>query len=122
MQIENAALRAGKPWKPRAIVKAAQQTNRTAFERLTEQVVGRWIDPVAKMQGMSKWKQSVIDQTMALEGNSPGGKTTRAGILVRTFSPFCLFYIDPKHHSLLILVLSKLSPINSHRCGMRALL
>lgn len=80
-QIETATIRAGKPWSPRAIVKEAQKLNMKSFSRLTEQVVGRWIDAEAKACGVSQWKESVL---LRIErGNAPGGDTTRAGILVR---------------------------------------
>ena len=44
-------------------------------------VLGRWVDPVAKKHGVSKWKDSVLEQVK--KGNSPRGETTQAGIFVR---------------------------------------
>ncbi|RDB29720.1 hypothetical protein Hypma_014168 [Hypsizygus marmoreus] len=78
-QIENAARRAGKPWSPRRIVYEAQKLNSDSFARLMEQVVGRWIDPIAKAAGVSKWKEMVMKQVA--NRSAPGGETTRAGIL-----------------------------------------
>lgn len=78
-QIENAAVLAGKPWSPHDITVQAKRLDPVIFLRLTEQVVGRWIDPDAKAQGVSQWRKSVLAEVMA--GNSPGGKTTRIGIL-----------------------------------------
>lgn len=80
-QIEDAALCAGKPWSPREIVREAKRLNPKSFSRLTEQVLGRWIDGEAKAQGVSQWKESVLRRIE--RGNAPGGDTTRAGILVR---------------------------------------
>jgi hypothetical protein len=66
-------------WKPRTIVKEARKLNAGVFWRLTEQVVGRWID----RSGLeSKWKASILRKAEHLKGNSPGGATTRTGILV----------------------------------------
>jgi hypothetical protein len=84
-QIEAATICAGKPWSPRAIVKELQLKNSKSFSRLTEQVVGRWIDPDAKKRGVSRWKETVIERIK--QGNAPGGETTRAGILVRHLLP-----------------------------------
>ena len=80
-QIEDAARRAGQPWSPRTITKEAKKANPKAFATLTEQVVGRWIDPEGKRQGISRWKESVLE--LVKKGNSPGGDSTRTGILVR---------------------------------------
>lgn len=80
-QIINAATRAGKPWSPRRIVNEAKKSNITIFDKLSEQVLGRWIDPEAKKCGVSKWKDTVLEQVK--KGNSPRGETTQAGILVR---------------------------------------
>ena len=54
--------------------------NSKAFERLTEQVVGRWIDLDVKEQGISQWKSSVLANVE--HGNAPGGNTTHIGVLV----------------------------------------
>lgn len=83
-QIELAARHAGRPWSPRAIVREAKKIDRDVFARLTEQVVGRWIDRDAKAQGVSKWKNTVLAQIT--KGNAPRGENTRVGILV------CLSY------------------------------
>jgi len=79
-QIEIAATRAGKPWSPRAILKEAHKLDPIIFSRLTKQVIGRWIDPEAKKRGVSKWTAQVLEQVA--KGNSPGGESTRTGILV----------------------------------------
>ncbi|KAJ6632261.1 hypothetical protein B0H10DRAFT_1639305, partial [Mycena sp. CBHHK59/15] len=81
-QIIVAAARAGKPWKPSAIVREARKLNMGAFWRLTSQVVGTWIDPEAKARGVSKWKASVLSNVERGKGNAPSGHTTRTGILV----------------------------------------
>lgn len=81
-QIVIAAARAGKPWRPRTIVREARKLNMGAFWKLTEQVVGSWIDKDAKKQGVSKWKESVIKNVEHGKGNAPGGHNTRSGILV----------------------------------------
>jgi hypothetical protein len=83
-QIETAAEQAGKPWSPREITRRAKLLNKKAFEKLTEQVVGRWIDPEAKEEGISRWKDSVLANVE--RGNAPGGGNTRVGILVRLLS------------------------------------
>jgi len=88
-QIMIAVRRAGRPWSPRAIVKEAKKLNPKVFDRLTEQVVGRWIDPVAKAQGESQWKESVLARVA--KGNTPGGQNTTVGILVSYSSRITLF-------------------------------
>jgi len=70
-QIETAATRAGKPWKPRVILKETQKMDPVSFARLTEQVIGRWIDNKAKGKGISRWSAAVLARVTA--GNSPGG-------------------------------------------------
>ena len=72
-QIEDAARRAGRPWSPRTITNEAKKANPKAFATLTEhwQVVGRWIDPEGKRQGISRWKESILE--LVKKGNSPGG-------------------------------------------------
>jgi hypothetical protein len=82
-QIEMAATRAGRPWSPRLILKEAQKIDPKSFSRLTEQVIGRWIDSKAKDRGVSQWNPSVMARVAA--GNSPGGQSTRPGILVSHF-------------------------------------
>jgi len=79
-QIETAATRAGKPWKPRVILKETQKMDPVSFARLTEQVIGRWIDNKAKGKGISRWSAAVLARVTA--GNSPGGQSTRTGMLV----------------------------------------
>jgi hypothetical protein len=83
-QIETAAEQAGKPWSPREITQREKLLNKKAFEKLTEQVVGQWIDPEAKEEGISRWKDSVLANVE--RGNAPGGGNTRVGILVRLLS------------------------------------
>ena len=78
--IELAAVQAGKPWKPHDIALQAKLIDPVAFMRLTEQVVGRWIDRAAQEEGISKWKDSVLAEVE--KGNAPGGQSTRTGILV----------------------------------------
>lgn len=80
-QIETAAVRAGRPWQPSSIVQKLHRIDPVTFRTLTEQLVGRWIDSDAKRKGISRWSQTVLDKVAA--GNSPGGETTRTGILVR---------------------------------------
>lgn len=53
------------------------------FRKLTEQAVGRWIDPEAKARGVSKWKENVLAKVVNGAGNSPRGENTRVGVLVR---------------------------------------
>lgn len=65
------------------ILKEAQKVDPKAFARLTEQVIGRWIDGEAKRRGVSRWAASVMVRVAA--GNSPGGQSTRRGILVCHF-------------------------------------
>lgn len=79
--IEDAALKAGKPWSPREIVRILHRDNPKLFAGITEQVVGRWIDPEARKEGISRWSDKVLARVA--KGNSPGGQNTRAGILVR---------------------------------------
>ena len=79
-QIEIAAKRAGHPWSPSTIAREARKIDPKVFGTLTEQVVGRWIDPVAKAGGTSKWKDSVL--VHVAKGNAPGGENTRVGVLV----------------------------------------
>ena len=80
-QIETAVQQAGKPWSPREITWRAKLLNKKMFEKLTEQVVGRWIYPKAMEEGISQWKDSVLAHVEC--GNAPGGGNTRVGILVR---------------------------------------
>ncbi|KAJ7752947.1 hypothetical protein B0H16DRAFT_1459665 [Mycena metata] len=61
-QVELAAVIAGKPWKPRHIEAAAKKLNATLFARLTEQVIGRWIDPEAKARGTIELRRSSISK------------------------------------------------------------
>jgi hypothetical protein len=79
-QIETAAEQAGKPWSPREITQREKLLNKKAFEKLTEQVVGQWIDPEAKEEGISQWKDSVLANVE--HRNAPGGGNTHVGILV----------------------------------------
>jgi hypothetical protein len=81
-QIDSAARRSF-PWSPREIVTELHKQNYKDFHALTEQVIGRWIDPVAKQRGVSKRKDSVLENVELGKGNSPGGKSTHVGVLVR---------------------------------------
>ena len=81
-QVVTATSRAGRPWKPSDIVREARKLNPGVFWKLTSQVVGRWIDKAAKKEGVSKWKDSVLHNVAWAKGNSPGGHSTRTGILV----------------------------------------
>lgn len=80
-QVEIAAIRAGRPWQPRAILRELHKADPVTFKTLTEQLVGRWMDSDAKRRGILRWSQTVLDKVAT--GNSPGGQSTRAGILVR---------------------------------------
>ncbi|KAJ7604624.1 hypothetical protein B0H17DRAFT_1120943 [Mycena rosella] len=80
-QIETAARLSGKPWSQRAIMKALHRANLKTFHRLSEQVIGTWIDPEAKKRGVSKWKDSILKNVELRAGNAPGGQTTRCGVL-----------------------------------------
>ncbi|KAJ7753856.1 hypothetical protein B0H16DRAFT_1886880 [Mycena metata] len=83
-KIEAAARRAprgnGGLWSPRAILKELHKTNYGTFHRLTEQVIGRWMDQTARAEGTSKWNESVLRMVAAGTGN-PGGHSTRCGVL-----------------------------------------
>ncbi|KAJ7038755.1 hypothetical protein C8F04DRAFT_1255677 [Mycena alexandri] len=61
--------------------RASKTNNLRDFYRLTEQVLGRWIDPDARKRGTSKWKDSVLQNVERGKGNAPGGHTTRCGVL-----------------------------------------
>jgi hypothetical protein len=67
-------------WSPRLIVQEAKKLNPQLFLKLTEQVVGRWINREARDGGLNKWKDSVL--TRVKRGNAPGGENTRFGVLV----------------------------------------
>lgn len=54
-----------------------------------EQVVGQWIDPMAKAQGESQWKESEL--ACVAKENTPGGQNTTVGILVSYSSHITLF-------------------------------
>ena len=91
-QIEMAAVKAGKPWKPHDIVVEAKRLDPVAFMRLTEQVVGRWIDREAKEEGISKWKDSVLAEVE--KGNAPGGQSTRTRDLGMSICPLDISEIN----------------------------
>jgi len=65
---------------PTAILNDLQKVTQEQFKRLTSQVIGCWIDRSGS--GPPRWS----DKTLARvgQGNSPGGITTRVGILVST--------------------------------------
>ncbi|KAJ3992786.1 hypothetical protein F5050DRAFT_1715022 [Lentinula boryana] len=73
-EIEAAAKRAGKPWKPAEIVWMAKLLNPAVFKKLTPQLLGRWIDVEARGKGIYKWRAGVLEQVA--HGNAPGGQTT----------------------------------------------
>jgi len=79
-QIEITAKRAGRPWSPSTITREVRKIDPKVFGALTDQVVGQWIDPIAKAEGTSKWKEPVLMQVA--KGNAPGGEDTRVGVLV----------------------------------------
>lgn len=58
----------------------SKKGNPKLFLRLTEQVVGRWIDRDTRDAGLNKWKDSVLARVK--QGNAPGGENTRFGVLV----------------------------------------
>ncbi|THU94742.1 hypothetical protein K435DRAFT_860209 [Dendrothele bispora CBS 962.96] len=58
--IEQAARKAIMPWHPNKITRAAKLISPYIFERLTLLVVGRWIDGKAKVQGIYRWRDSVL--------------------------------------------------------------
>jgi hypothetical protein len=73
-QIENAAACAGKPWKPREILREVQKMDPIHFSWLTEQVISRWIDQSKKSQGILKWSDLVMVRVKV--GNSPHSTST----------------------------------------------
>lgn len=73
-QIEEVVARVPKPWSPREITRALRKSS-VLFSTLTEQVVGRWVEP-----GKSRWTEAVLGAVA--KGYSPGGQNTRVGILV----------------------------------------
>ncbi|KAJ6456514.1 hypothetical protein C8R45DRAFT_580223, partial [Mycena sanguinolenta] len=77
-QIEAAARRALPPWSPRSILMELRKTNPKDFQRLSEQVIGRWIE---REGGISRWNESVQKKVELGKGNSPGGHVTRCGVL-----------------------------------------
>jgi len=79
-QIELVAVKARKPWHPCEILKEARKIDCVVFASLTEQVIGRWIDPEGKHRGLSRWTDAVLERVCS--GNSLDGQTTRRGILV----------------------------------------
>ncbi|EKM82903.1 hypothetical protein AGABI1DRAFT_125369 [Agaricus bisporus var. burnettii JB137-S8] len=72
-QIEEVVARVPKPWSPREITRALRKSS-VLFSTLTEQVVGRWVEP-----GKSRWTEAVLGAVA--KGYSPGGQNTRVGIL-----------------------------------------
>ena len=88
VQIENAACQAGKPWSPRHILREAWLLNPKGFEKLMEQVIGRWFCLEAKKQGKSRWSKEVLDHVRKL--HLPRGEIMRMGILV--WKLYCLLW------------------------------
>lgn len=82
-QIDNTARSIGGTWSPVEIVRSLKKSNPKDFSRLTPQVVGKWICPIAKKQGVSQWSVKVMARVK--RGNQPGGETTRTGVLVSRF-------------------------------------
>lgn len=70
---------------PHAIVHELQVRNPTVFENLTPQVLGRWIE--MRPDGTRGWKDSVLNQVK--KGYSPGGESTRVGVLVSDLGLLC---------------------------------
>jgi hypothetical protein len=81
-QIETAAARAGKPWKPCTILQEVQKVDPICFRWLTEQVIGHWIDQSVKSQGISKWSDLVMARVKV--GNSLHSTSTQKGVLVHS--------------------------------------
>jgi hypothetical protein len=82
LQIEVATHWALPPWSPLTILKELHNTNYTNFWRLTEQVIGQWID---HERGTLKWTETVAQKVALGTGNAPGGHTTWCGLLVCPF-------------------------------------
>jgi len=82
---------------PRTILREVQKMDPISFERLTEQVIGWWIDSEAKSRGVSKWSALVLARVA--KGNSPGGKSTRTGVLGVLTSVFYVLTATDKTHS-----------------------
>ena len=59
---------------PHLIIQEAKKGNPQLFLRLTEQVVGRWIDRDARDAGLNKWKDSVLARVK--QGNAPSDENT----------------------------------------------
>jgi hypothetical protein len=62
-------------------LKQLQKSNSKDFHRLTEQVIGRWMDRDENNKRVSKWKDSVLEN-VAHRGNAPGGHNTQCRVLV----------------------------------------
>ncbi len=86
-----AAKRAGCPWSSSAIAREARKIDSKVFATLTEQVVGWWIDPIAKAEGTSKWKDLVLVQVA--KGNALGGKIQ--GLVVMTHDEMAKHSVQP---------------------------
>ena len=63
---------------PADIVRDLHKLNHAQFQRLAPQTLGRWIDRSGESP---RWSDKTLERVQA--GNSPGGVTTRVGILVR---------------------------------------
>ncbi|PBL00706.1 hypothetical protein ARMGADRAFT_1073045 [Armillaria gallica] len=69
------------PWRSSDIAREVKKLNAKAFEKLAEQVVGRWIDRKATTEtGKLVWTEVTLKNIAA--GNWLGGHTTRFSILV----------------------------------------
>jgi hypothetical protein len=72
--------------------------NMTTFERLTEQVVGQWIDLEAKEEGISKWKDSILANVEP--GSAPAG-STHVDVLVHSSGHTGSLSTNPNSNGLL---------------------
>ena len=75
--ISRAAVVVGPQMSPTAIVKELQKKDVMLFAKLTSQTVGAWIDRSGEKP---RWSDRTLERVE--KGNSPGGLTTRVGVLV----------------------------------------
>ncbi|KAJ7848553.1 hypothetical protein B0H13DRAFT_1906651 [Mycena leptocephala] len=77
-RIVAATRRAGRPWSPRAILQELHKSNPKDFQHLREQTIRTWLTHEG---GTSRWKDMVLKRVEEGKGNTPGGQTTRCGVL-----------------------------------------